>query len=154
TGVSEYVVRIDFEQFLSCRNGVVYKSVIEVRHPKAMQGILIFRVKAQSLLICLNSLVQLVITKCVDCLFEILFLGHRVNFIPSPLRKGREARTRQGEASRKGEGLRTCAHLTPSPGARPPAGWSRVLLPRREKLLLVSQRLDWTQYGCTICRIK
>src|SRR5207245_1504121 len=34
---------------------------------------------------------------------------------PSPSGRGREARARQGEASREGEGLKICSLLLPSP---------------------------------------
>src|SRR5947207_15643460 len=49
----------------------------------------------------------------------------------SPSGRGREARARQGEASRKCEGLKIRIELKPSPGA--PACWlSRRPLPRGE----------------------
>src|ERR1051326_4331172 len=44
-----------------------------------MRSILVVWIKTQGLLVCLDSLIQLVFTKCVDCLFEVLFLGHSVN---------------------------------------------------------------------------
>src|SRR5215470_14499913 len=37
--------------------------------------------------------------------------------LPSPSGRGREARARQGEASRNGEGLSICIDLRPSPAA-------------------------------------
>ena len=55
---------------------------------------------------------------------------------PSPSGRGREARARQGEASRKCEGLKIRIELRPSPGA--PACWlSRRPLPAGERLLLL-----------------
>src|SRR5947208_15732649 len=58
---------------------------------------------------------------------------------PSPSGRGREARARQGEASRKCEGFGICRgsrFLRPSPGA--PACWlSRRPLPAGEELLLL-----------------
>src|SRR5215475_15165658 len=48
-----------------------------------MQGVLVFGIQLQRLLVVLDGLVELLVAKSIYCQFEILFLGHRVILTPS-----------------------------------------------------------------------
>ena len=79
--MGEDVVLIDFDKSSCSCDRFVNATTVEKRHPQSMKSILIIRIDIQSFFVRVDGFIELVIPKRVDCLLEVFFLRHVINFI-------------------------------------------------------------------------